>query len=208
MPEYEGDGGARLHYDVVGGGPGEPVIVLAGGAARHPEYLGDLGGLGERRPLVVPHLRGVGGSGGAEPRSWWAQAADIERLRQELGSRRVALVGHSAGTRLAVAYAARFGGGLAGLVLITPPASYLVDVPDDVPALVRARMGEPRFAAAMAAWDAGPAALTEQAFNAWQLETAPIAFATWDDAAAAHAATGTYSLAANRAYMNAGTGRC
>lgn len=45
MPTYEGDDGTLLHYDVLGDTSASPVIVLAGGAARHPEYLGDLAGL-------------------------------------------------------------------------------------------------------------------------------------------------------------------
>jgi hypothetical protein len=61
-----------------------PVIVLAGGAARHPEYLGDLAGLSGRWQLCVPHLRGV--SGQRRPLtssrgSFWRQAADVDRLR-------------------------------------------------------------------------------------------------------------------------------
>jgi len=35
-----------------GEGPGAPVVVLPGGPCRGPEYLGDLAGLGETRPLA------------------------------------------------------------------------------------------------------------------------------------------------------------
>src|SRR5918994_2986136 len=63
MPTYSAADGATLHYDVLGEGVrADPVIVLAGGAAQHPSYLGDLAGLSSRRRLVVPHLRGVGNS--------------------------------------------------------------------------------------------------------------------------------------------------
>jgi hypothetical protein len=54
-----------LHYDMLSGGSVSLLIVLAVGAARHPEYLGDLAGLSGRHQLLVPHLRGVGGSGAA-----------------------------------------------------------------------------------------------------------------------------------------------
>src|SRR5262245_1624733 len=94
-----------------------PLIVLAGGAARHPDYLGDLAGLSGHYQLFVPHLRGVGRSGAADiggMGSWWREAGDIERLRASLGLNRCAVVAHSAGTRLAVAYAAQFPGRLAG----------------------------------------------------------------------------------------------
>jgi hypothetical protein len=57
MPDYTATDGAKLHYEVLG--DGGPTVTLAGGAARHPEYLGDLAGM---TGLVVPHLRGVGKS--------------------------------------------------------------------------------------------------------------------------------------------------
>ncbi len=56
------------------------------------------------------------------------------------------MVAHSAGTRLAIAYAARFRDRLSALLLITPPASYLVDVPSDASTLAAARMADPVFA--------------------------------------------------------------
>jgi pimeloyl-ACP methyl ester carboxylesterase len=40
--------------------------------------------------------------------SRWRQADDIDRLRDSLGLNRCAIVAHSAGTRLAIAYAAQF----------------------------------------------------------------------------------------------------
>lgn len=58
MPTYRADDGTGLAYDLRG--KGEPLIVLAGGAALHPDYLGGLSGSSDVRQLVVPHLRGVG----------------------------------------------------------------------------------------------------------------------------------------------------
>ena len=50
VPAYEGSDGSLLHYDDVssdgGSGENEPIVLLAGGAARHPSYLGNLAGLG------------------------------------------------------------------------------------------------------------------------------------------------------------------
>jgi len=101
VPTYAAADGTPLHYDVLGSEPGRcPVVVLAGGAARHPSYLGDLAGLGSFRRLVVPHLRGVGSSPApavAEAGSFWRQAADVESLRVHLGGERVTIVAHSAG---------------------------------------------------------------------------------------------------------------
>jgi pimeloyl-ACP methyl ester carboxylesterase len=205
MPTYKGEDGALLHYDVLGLTTTSPLIVLAGGAARHPEYLGDLAGLSEHHQLVIPHLRGVGRSNAADLSargSWWQQAGDIDRLRTSLGLNQCAVVAHSAGTRLAIAYAAQFPGRLAALVLITPPASYLTDVPPDAPALREARMAEPPFAAAIAAQEAGPDTSSDEPFNAWQQAIAPLCYAMWNETAQAHASTGRYSLAAARAFLS------
>jgi pimeloyl-ACP methyl ester carboxylesterase len=205
VPNYIGGDKTVLHFDLLGANEASPLIVLAGGAARHPDYLGDLAGLSERHQLIVPHLRGVGRSGDAALEgtgSWWRQAADIERLRASLGLDQCTVVGHSAGTRLAVAYAAQFPDRLAGLVLITPPALYLVDVPADAPALQAARMAEPAFAAAVAAMDEGPDTSGDDTFNAWQRAIAPLGYATWDDTAREHALVGRYSLAAARAFLS------
>jgi pimeloyl-ACP methyl ester carboxylesterase len=205
VPVYQGEDGALLHYDMLGGDSASPLIVLAGGAARHPDYLGDLAGLSERHRLLVPHLRGVGRSSAADTGSmgsWWRQAGDIERLRASLDLNRCTVVAHSAGTRLAVAYAAQFPDRLGGLALITPPASYLVSLPSDAPALQAARMAEPPFAAAVSALDAGPDTSSDETFNAWQQAIAPLCYATWDETAQEHARAGWYALTAARAFLS------
>jgi len=208
VPNYAGFDGASLHYDQtdpVGGRGLPPVIVLAGGAARHPSYLGDLAGLGDRCRLIIPHLRGVGRSPApypAEAGSFWRQAEDIERLRNHLGLDRILLVGHSAGTRLAVAYAAQFGHRLAGMILLTPPAAYLTDTPSDAAELITRRRGQPTFDAAVAAFEAGPDLSDDDAFNAWQQRTAPLGYAVWGPIEQAHAQTGRWNLDAVRAYFS------
>jgi pimeloyl-ACP methyl ester carboxylesterase len=195
-----------LYYEDPGpGGAGLPIIALAGGAARHPSYLGDLAGLSDRRRLIVPHLRGVGRSplpASVEAASFWRQASDIDALRVHLGLDRVLLLGHSAGTRLAISYAAQFPERLAGMVLVTPPAGYLVDVPSDAQEMIDRRRADPVFAAALDAWDAGPDGTDDAAFNAWYLRTGPLGYAAWGEREQAHAAVGAYSFAANRAYFS------
>lgn len=207
MPIYPGSDGAPLHYDESRPHCPDamPVIVLAGGAARHPSYLGDLAGLDGRHRLIVPHLRGVGRSpqpSTAGLGSFWRQAEDLERLRDHLGLDRVLLVGHSAGTRLAIAYAAQFPEALAGMVLITPPAGYLVDTPSDAVELIARRRGEPAFEAAVAASDAGPDLSSDDAFNAWQQRVAPMGYAAWGPTEQAHAMVGRWDLAAVKAYFS------
>ena len=205
MPTYTAADGALLHYDVIGRERGQcPVVVLAGGAARHPSYLGDLAGLGSVRRLVVPHLRGVGRSPAPElpeTGSFWRQAADVESLRVHLGLERVVIVAHSAGTRLAIAYGAQYAQRVAGLLLITPPAGFLVDEPCDDAAIIDDRRGEPAFDAALAAFAAGPDMTSDDSFNAWQQSVAPAGYAGWSAAEQAHAQIGRWSLDASQAFF-------
>ena len=208
VPTFLAPDGTPLHYDVLGDERVRecPVIVLGGGAARHPGYLGDLAGLASSYPLVVPHLRGVGHSPApalVEAGSFWRQAEDIEALRVHLDAERVVVVGHSAGTRLAIAYATQFSHRLAGLVLITPPAGYLVDEPSDAVALIDARRGEPAFDAAVAALEGAPdPAGGDDAFNAWQQTAAPASYAVWGPVEQAHADIGRWYLDAARAFFS------
>ncbi|MEO3742703.1 alpha/beta hydrolase [Plantactinospora sp. B5E13] len=207
MPTYLGVDGTSLYYDELGrpesaGGP--PLILLGGGPARHPRYLGDLAGLGDRHRLVVPHLRGVGRSpepAAVELGSWWCQAEDVDRLRGQLGLEQVLLVAHSAGTPLAIGYATRFPSRVAAMVLITPPAGLLVDVPSDSPELMADRRGEPALEAAIEAWGVG-LTIDDEHFDEWQRRAAPIGYAAWGETERAHAADAEYGLAARRAYFS------
>ncbi|MBH0130305.1 alpha/beta fold hydrolase [Salinibacterium sp. NK8237] len=204
MPSYVGSDETTLHYDVVGCN-GEPIILLAGGAARHPSYLGDLAGLSKSRQLIVAHLRGVGRSRmpvAEEHGSYWNQADDIERLRMHLGLDRVVVVAHSAGTRLAIAYAAQFTKSLSRMVLITPPATYLVGEASDVEVLSQKRRGDLVFESAFAALAAGPRVTDDAGYNAWQQQTAPAGYAQWGAKEQAHAQIGNWSLAAAKAYFS------
>lgn len=207
MPTFLAPDGTSLSYDVLGGDRVREcaVIVLAGGAARDPAYLGDLAGLAGAFPLVVPHLRGVGRSpvpDRVEDGSSWRQAEDVEALRVHLGAERVVVVGHSAGTRLAIAYATQFPHALAGLVLITPPAGYLVGEATDAGALIDARRGEPAFDAAVAALEGAPdLAGGDDAFNAWQQTCAPATYARWGSVEQEHAGIGRWHLDAALAFF-------
>jgi pimeloyl-ACP methyl ester carboxylesterase len=208
VPTFSAADQASLHYDEHGAG--RPLVTIAGGAACHPSYLGDLAGLPAR--LIVPHLRGVGLSpapGDPEQGSYWRQAADVDALRSHLGLDRLALAGHSAGTRLAIAYAAQYPERVERLLLITPPLEppgYLVDVPSDAGDLIEARSEEPEFAAAVAAREAGPdlsdEAASQERFNAWQRACAPYGYAAWTAVERDHARTMHYYLSAARAYFS------
>jgi hypothetical protein len=91
----------------------------------------------------------------------------------------------------------------AGVLLITPPASYLVDVSSDVSTLAAGRMAEPAFAAAVLADSEGPDTSSDDTFDAWQDAVAPLCYARWTDTEQAHARSGRYALAAARAFLSA-----
>jgi pimeloyl-ACP methyl ester carboxylesterase len=206
VPTYPDATGEPLHYDVRGDGrPSDPpVVVLSGGAGRHPDYLGDLAGLTGVADLVVPHLRGVGLTPPPEDPehgSYWNQADDLEALRAHLRAERLVLVGHSAGTRLAVSYAARYPAQVASLVLVCPPTGYLVDEPSDASDLAAARVADLDFGIAWAELAAGPDLADDTAFGAWQRRTAPAAYAAWGPREQEHAATGEFRVAAAQAYF-------
>ncbi|MFC5931818.1 alpha/beta fold hydrolase [Cryobacterium melibiosiphilum] len=164
-----------------------------------------MAGLSERHRLIVPHLRGVGRTAmphSEERGSFWTQADDIERLRIHLGLQRMVLVAHSAGTRLALAYAAQFTRSVSRLVLITPPAAYLVDEASDTGTISERRHGDSDFEAALTALVAGPQTNDDDGYNAWQQESAPAGYARWGAKERAHAQVGRWSLAATKAYFS------
>jgi pimeloyl-ACP methyl ester carboxylesterase len=195
MPTYRASDGSTLHYDE--SGEGRTLVVLAGGAARHPSYLGDLAGLPGH--LVTVHLRGVGESPGPAG-SYWQQAHDLEDLREHLGLAQLDLVAHSAGTRLAMAYAAQYPDTLASMLLITPPSAHLTDTPSDAEEITAHRRGEPTFDKAVAAF--AREVTTQPEFDEWLADTAPASYAAWTPRTQAHSQVGATSIAAAGAYFS------
>jgi pimeloyl-ACP methyl ester carboxylesterase len=197
-----------LHADVLDRAPAgtDPLIVLAGGAALHPDYLGDLAGLDQSRPLVVLHQRGVGRSAPADPvetGAWWHQARDVDALRAHLGLETVDVLGHSAGTRIATAYAAQYADRLRTLTLVTPPSVHLVDAPDDRDELAAKRMDDPEFAAAIAARNAGPDLSTDETWAVFRKAIAPLGYAAWGPVERAHAPIGEQRVESIKAFFSA-----
>lgn len=191
-----------LAHDDMGPADAEPWLVIGGGACRHPDYLGDLG-LGAERRLVLPHLRGVGRSplGAPEAGSAWAQRLDMVALLDDLDVSSSTVVGHSAGARLAIALAVAAPDRVRHLVLVAPPAG-LVGEPFDLVALRESRIRESTAVAeAWTATRAGPDLTDDTTFTTWQRQTAPLAYATWDATARAHARVGDYSLEAARRFL-------
>jgi pimeloyl-ACP methyl ester carboxylesterase len=101
--------GTEIGYRVLG--DGLPLVCLPGGPGRAAEYLGDLGGLGRSRRLVLWDPRGVGVSADpADPATFRVDrlVEDVESLRVHLGLDQMDLLAHSAGAVLAMLYAVAY----------------------------------------------------------------------------------------------------
>jgi pimeloyl-ACP methyl ester carboxylesterase len=91
------------------GGTGSPVVLLHGYAETSHMWRPILPSLAQGHTVVVPDLRGAGGS--AKPPSGYdkkTMAADIHELTSFLKLDRVRIVGHDIGLMVAYAYAAQF----------------------------------------------------------------------------------------------------
>src|ERR1035441_8875417 len=102
MAQFTSYDGTRLPFPPARAGP--PLVCLPGGPGRTPGYLGDLGGLGAWRELILPDTRGTGESAvPADPATYRCDrlGPGLEGLRAELGLERIDLLGHSAGGSVA-----------------------------------------------------------------------------------------------------------
>jgi proline iminopeptidase len=112
-----------LWYRVAGPAHGVPVVYLHGGPAEGSQGLAHTSGplLERTMRMVYFDQRGAGHSDRPEDVSRYTMAlivADIERLRLQLGVPRIALLGHSYGSILALEYAARFPEHVSRMLLI------------------------------------------------------------------------------------------
>jgi pimeloyl-ACP methyl ester carboxylesterase len=99
--------GVRLHYRIAG--QGSPVVLLHGYAQTGHMWLPLVPSLAQRHTVIVPDLRGAGGS--SKPESGYDKktlAVDIHELTHSLGFDRVRIVGHDIGLMVAYAFAAQF----------------------------------------------------------------------------------------------------
>ncbi|MFH8371027.1 alpha/beta fold hydrolase [Streptomyces sp. NPDC018031] len=187
MPTFTAPDGTRLAYREHG--DGDPVLCVPGGPA-DSGYLGDLGGLGAHRRLIVLDLRGTGRSAIPEDTSSYRcdrLVDDVEALRAHLALPRVDLLGHSAGANIAAQYAARHPAAVGRLALITP-GTRAVGIPisgETRRGLARLRKDEPWFPEAFAALEA----LTDGTGADWEA-IAPFRYGRWDAAARSHHAAG------------------
>lgn len=100
-------------------GRGEPVVLLHGWGASSQSLAPLCGALADSFRVLAVDLPGFGWSQGP-PAAWGTTeyAGHIERLLQEAGVGRVALVGHSFGGRIAIALAAGQPARVSRLVLV------------------------------------------------------------------------------------------
>lgn len=190
MPRFASYDGTEIGYRVLGDGP--PLICLPGGPGRTGEYLGTLGGLDDRRRLIIPDTRGTGLSGDpADPGSFRVDrlAGDVDALRTHLGLERIDLLAHSAAASLGVLYAAAHPERIARLALITPglPVLGLDEHEAAVNDALARRAGEPWYAGAAAALEKVSAGeRTMELYRAIR----PFYYGRWDETARRHATTG------------------
>jgi pimeloyl-ACP methyl ester carboxylesterase len=190
MAQFRSYDGTKLAFRRAG--TGRPLVCLPGGPGRTPDYLGDLGGLGGSRELILPDTRGTGESAApADPATYRCDqlARDVEALRAELGLERIGLLGHSAGGSVALRYAAAYPERIDHLVLLSPgPQPLGLDFTDaQQQAAMRRRSAEPWYQearAAIAAAEAGDDSAETR------LGHMPFFYGRWDDAARAHALVG------------------
>ena len=99
--------GVRIHYSI--GGKSSPVVLLHGYAQTSHMWNPILPLLAANHTVIVPDLRGAGGS--SKPESGYDKknmAVDIHDLVTSLGFKRASVVGHDIGLMVAYAYAAQF----------------------------------------------------------------------------------------------------
>ncbi len=100
-------------------GRGDPVVLLHGWRASSESLTGLAAALAGTFRVLAVDLPGFGWSQ-APPAAWGTgdYAGHVERLMQEVGIARAALIGHSFGGRIAIALAANHSTGISRLALV------------------------------------------------------------------------------------------
>lgn len=105
-------------------GSGKPVVLLAGGPVLDAIYLKEIWARVRGYRFIVPDQRCTGKSLLSKVDSITISldgyVEDVETLRLHLGLNKIALVGHSWGGMLAMAYAAKYHDHIERLILIGP----------------------------------------------------------------------------------------
>lgn len=144
--------GVRIWYRVAGKPDGVPLVFLHGGPGEGSQTFQAVGGpaLEKTQRVVYLDQRGSGRSERPKDARFYSipiLVEDVEALRKALGVERIALLGHSFGTILALEYAARHPDHVAAVVLAAavPDIPRVLDIQcatlerDDPAAFARAR---------------------------------------------------------------------
>jgi proline iminopeptidase len=126
--------GVTIWYEVRGAGAATPLIIVNGGPGFDHAYthLGDpvWDRIARTRRVVFYDQRGNGRSSELKPGQSCTladQIADLDALRAQLGTEKLALLGHSWGGYLVMAYAARHPEHLEKLIIVDSAAPKLAD---------------------------------------------------------------------------------
>ncbi len=116
--------GATIYYEVVGSGPGVPLLLVNGGPGAPHDFLHQSTAwnvIAKKRRVVFYDQRGTGRSLGDHRGQTYTlkeQVGDLEALRAHLAYDRIALLGNSWGGMLASAYAAVHPSRVSCLILV------------------------------------------------------------------------------------------
>jgi proline iminopeptidase len=184
--------GRKLTYRKLGSGP--VLVCHPGGPGFSSSYFADLAGLFERFTLVMLNPRGTGGSDRpSDPRAYQIDdyVADVELLRQHLQLDRMLLLGHSHGSVVAEAYAARHPDHVQRLVLASALARFGPEQETAMRAGMDKRSGQPWYPDAVAALEEeqeGKFTTDQELANIFFREF-PLYFARYGEAEAGYADT-------------------
>ena len=114
--------GVQLWYRVAGVESGVPVLFLHGGPGEGSQAMQALGGpaLEKKFRMIYLDQRGSGQSERPKDEKFYSLAlleSDVDLIRRELGAEKIVLLAHSAGTPIALDYAADHPEHVAGLIL-------------------------------------------------------------------------------------------
>lgn len=126
-------GGVKIWYEVRGGGPSAPLVLVNGGPGFDHTYMtfSDVWDrMARTRKVVFYDQRGNGKSSPlkeGQPCGLAEQIADLEALRAHLGFEKMELLGSSWGGYLVMAYAARYPERIAHLIVVGSAAPKIQD---------------------------------------------------------------------------------
>lgn len=114
--------GVTLHYEARGSG--EPLVLIHGWAVNRRYWDGTAELLARDYRVIRYDRRGYGESGGSPDPT--ADPADLEALLDHLGHARAHVLGHSAGSEVALTFAGRYPERVGGLILFGagPPRGF------------------------------------------------------------------------------------